>query len=45
MASKKELLKTLTDAGETGFSIADSKIDLEKAVSGLVPAVNRQKGV
>ncbi len=45
MATKQELLQTLIDAGEEGYSFSDSKTDLEKAVADLVPAVNRQKGV
>jgi hypothetical protein len=45
MATKKELLKALTDAGVTDFTLDDSKTDLEAAVAALVPAVNRQKGV
>ena len=45
MASKQELLKALTEAGVEGYSIADPKPKLEKAVADLVPAVNRQKGI
>ncbi len=45
MATKKALLATLTAAGEDGFTMDDPKEDLEAAVAGLVPAVNRQKGV
>ena len=45
MATKKELLKTLTDAGVEGFSLSDEKSDLEEAVANIEPAVNRQKGV
>ena len=45
MATKKELLKALTDAGVEGFSLSDDKDDLETAVANIVPAVNRQKGV
>ncbi len=45
MATKKELLKTLTDAGVEGFTLSDDKSDLEEAVANIVPAVNRQKGV
>ena len=45
MATKEELLQDLEDAGEEGYSMADSKGKLEAAVASLVPAVNRQKGV
>lgn len=45
MATKKELLKTLTDAGVEDFSLSDDKSDLEEAVTNIEPAVNRQKGV
>jgi len=45
MATKKELLQTLTDAGFEGFSLSDDKSDLEEAVANIEPAVNRQKGV
>jgi hypothetical protein len=45
MATKKELLKTLTEAGVKGYSTSDSHADLEKAVAVLVPPVNRQKGI
>lgn len=45
MATKKELLKTLTKAGVEGFSSLDDKSDLEEAVANIEPAVNRQKGV
>ena len=45
MATKKELLKTLTEAGVEGFSLSDDRSDLEEAVANIVPAVNRQKGV
>ncbi len=45
MATKKELLATLTAAGEEGYGMTDSKEALEIAVASLVPAVNRQKGV
>ena len=45
MATKKELLKTLTDAGVEGFTLSDDRSDLEEAVANIVPAVNRQKGV
>ncbi len=45
MATKKELLATLTAAGEEGYAMTDPKEALEAAVAGLVPAVNRQKGV
>lgn len=45
MATKKELLKTLTDAGIEGFSLTSSKEDLEDAVAVIEPSVIRQKGV
>ena len=45
MATKKELLKTLTEAGVEGFSLSADRSDLEEAVANIVPAVNRQKGV
>ncbi len=45
MATKKELLKTLTEAGVEDFTLSDEKSDLEEAVANIVPAVNRQKGV
>ena len=45
MATKLELLKALTEAGKDGYTMADSKEYLAAAVAGLVPAVNRQKGV
>ena len=45
MATKKELLKTLTDAGVEGFTASDPRADLEEAVANIEPAVNRQKGV
>ncbi len=45
MATKKELLQALTDAGIEGFTASDDKADLEKAVANIVPVVNRRKGV
>ena len=45
MATKKELLQTLTEAGVEGFTASDDKSDLETAVANIVPAVNRRKGV
>ena len=45
MATKKELLKTLTEAGVEGFSLSDDRSDLEEAVANIEPTVNRQKGV
>ncbi len=45
MATKKELLKALTEAGIEGFTMADSRTDLEKAVAKIDPPVTRQKGV
>lgn len=45
MATKKELLKALTDAGIEGFAVSDDKSDLEEAVANIEPAVNRQKGI
>jgi hypothetical protein len=45
MATKKELLQTLTDAGIEGFSLSDDKADMEAAVAKIQPAVIRQKGV
>ena len=43
--AKKELLEALTDAGVSGFSMSDDKIDLEDAVANIEPQVNRQKGI
>lgn len=45
MATKLELLAALEAAGVEGYSMSDPKEDLEAAVAGIVPAVNRQKGV
>ena len=45
MATKLELLKALADAGKEGYTMADSKESLAIAVAGLIPEVNRQKGV
>ena len=45
MATKKELLQALTDAGVEGFTGSDDKSDLEEAVANIEPVVNRQKGV
>ncbi len=45
MATKKELLQTLTEADVEGFTASDEKSDLEEAVANIEPAVNRQKGV
>ena len=45
MATKKELLKTLTDAGVEGYSLASSKEDLEDAIALIEPPVIRQKGI
>ena len=45
MATKKELLKALTEASVEGFTLSDEKDDLEEAVANIEPAVNRQKGV
>ena len=45
MATKQDLLDTLTEAGVDGYTFSDSKTAIEEAVAKLVPAVNRQKGV
>ena len=45
MATKLQLLTTLTNAEVDGFSMADDKTDLEAAVAGLDPVVDRRKGV
>ena len=45
MATKKELLQALTEAGVEGFTLSDDKSDLEEAVAKIEPAVNRRKGV
>ncbi len=45
MATKKDLLATLTDAGVSGFSMSDDKTDLEDAVANIEPVVYRQKGI
>ncbi len=49
MATKLQLLATLEAADLAGFvggfSMADDKTDLEAAVAGLDPVVDRRKGV
>lgn len=52
MATKKENLTTLTDAGMDGFTLADSAEDLDFAAQLVLadlasddPVVDRRKGV
>ncbi len=45
MATKLQLLATLTTAEVDGFSMADDKTDLEAAVAALDPVTSRRKGV